>query len=135
MSATRPALAALLAAGCGTQISTTMVNTPPRAMAPHSPETVELFTSGAPLRPHVDVAYLEAEQQSGGFSVDGTPQFFRKMRVHAAAMGCDALVIGGSTNRTSVAINLRTPVNLKGLTATCIVYTTPSSPFLTVSSP
>ena len=35
------------------------------------------------------------------------------------------IVIGGSTNRTTVFIDLKTPTNIRGATATCIVFTTP----------
>lgn len=68
------------------------------------------------------MAFLEAEQESG-YSVDGTEQFFAKLRRRAAQMGCDGLVFGGITNATTVGIDLETPMNRKGIVATCIVYT------------
>lgn len=84
-----------------------------------------MFTSGPPVdRPYVDVAFLEAQQQSE-FSADRTPQFFQKLRMRAATMGCDAIVIGAPTNATHVGIDLKTPVNIKGIVATCIVFQTP----------
>jgi hypothetical protein len=123
MPATR-LLVVLLAAGCGTAITATMINPAPHPMRPRPPETVELFTSGPPQgRAYVDIAYLEAEQQSD-LSVDDTADFFSKLRVRAGQMGCDAVVIGGLTNRTTVAVlSPRDSADLKGITATCIAYT------------
>lgn len=81
-----------------------------------------MFSSGTPSRPHVDVAYLEAEQSSG-FSEDDTPQFVAKLRVEAARRGCDAIVLGGVTH--DVTVSGRSSSNQKGITATCVVYTGP----------
>jgi hypothetical protein len=114
----------LLSAACGTTIAVTPINPSPRPLRARPPETVELFTSGPPLRPFVDVAYLEAEQESH-LSAHGTREFFDQLRARGAAIGCDALVIGGKTNRTTVSIDLKTPANIRGMTATCIVYTAP----------
>jgi hypothetical protein len=134
MTVTRPILAIVLATGCGTTISATQINTAPRPMQPRPPHTVQIFTSGPPQRPYVDIAFLEAEQTTD-LSVDGTAEFFVKLRGRAAAMGCDGIVIGQRTNRATQSIlelsNILTPKNqtdfgvqnIKGLTATCIVYT------------
>jgi hypothetical protein len=86
-------------------------------MAARPPESVEVLSSGAPTRPHVDVAYLEAEQESG-MSGDNTPQFVAKLRIRAAARGCEALVLGGITSDVSVWNNTSS-----GIVATCVVYT------------
>jgi len=123
MTATiKPALALLIAAGCGTSISSTVINPSPRPLTPRRPESVQIFSSGPPPRPHVDVAYLEAEQQTD-LSLDGTADFIAKLRRHAAALGCDGVVIGGNTNHaTGSIIDYHVPVSLRGMTATCIVY-------------
>jgi hypothetical protein len=105
---------------CGTSIEETQINQPPRVMAARPPESVEVLSSGAPTRPHVDVAYLEA-QQASGFSGDDTAQFVAKLRVRAAARGCDAIVLGGVTHDVSVWHNGSS--NQKGIVATCVVYT------------
>lgn len=126
-------------AGCGTTVSATMINQPPHPMRPRPAHTVELFTSAPPQRPYVDVAYLEAEQDSD-MSVDGTAEFFAKLRQRAGAMGCDGVVIGHPTNRVTSSVmelsNVLTPnnptdfgpQNLRGLTATCIVYIEHAAP-------
>ncbi len=91
-------------------------------MTPRPAASVELFTSGPPQgRRYVDVAFLEAEQESG-YSGAGTPQFLAGLRARAATMGCDALVVGAPTNAVTVGIDLKTPMNRKGIGATCIVY-------------
>jgi hypothetical protein len=116
-------LIALFTAGCGTAISTTLINPAPRPMSARPPETVEIFSSGPPQRPYVDVAFLEAEQESH-LSVDNTPEFINHLRVRAAAMGCDGVVLGGVTHAADVAASVAADVNAskKGITATCIVY-------------
>ncbi len=111
-----------LAAGCGTAIQTTVINRAPHPMAPRPIESVELFSAGPPARPHIDVAYFEAEAESGA-SFDGTPEFITKLRNNAAAHGCDGLVLGTSTNHSDGGGRYAT--NIHGITATCIVYTAP----------
>jgi hypothetical protein len=125
MSVTKAPLVLLLfVAGCGTMISTTMVNPSPRPLQPRPPETVDMFTSGPPARSYVDVAFFEAEQESE-VSLDETREFLAGLRERAASMGCDGLVVGSVTNRTSLSLDLDSHSNIKGLTGTCIVYTDP----------
>jgi hypothetical protein len=116
-------LIALLTTGCGTAISTTLINPAPRPMNARPPETVEIFSSGPPHRPYVDVAFLEAEQETH-LSFDNTPELINHLRARAAAMGCDGVVLGGVTHAADVAASYAADVNAskKGITATCIVY-------------
>ena len=123
------ALALVAAAGCGTSIRETVINQPPRPMASRPPETVELFTSGAPARAHVDVAFLEAEEASS-FSTDGTADMLNKLRNRGAQRGCDAVVVGGVSSRDPGLNDTETwlvdnPKGRKGIYGTCIVYTEP----------
>jgi hypothetical protein len=93
------ALLVVLVTACGTSIRATTINPSPRPMMSRPAETVELFTSGAPNdRRYVDVAYLEAEQDSA-YSFDDTPEFLNLLRERGAAMGCDGVVGGAPTNR------------------------------------
>lgn len=126
------ALALVIAAGCGTSIKETVINQPPRPMAARPPETVEMFTSGAPARPHVDVAFIEAEEASS-LSTDDTPDMLRKLRKRGAERGCDAIVIGGLSSRDPGLGDSETWVNdhpkgRKGIYATCIMYTDVPAP-------
>jgi len=77
-------------------------------------ESVELFTSGAPARPHTDVAVLEAEP---GLSERSTGELISRMREKAAAQGCDGLVVTGVDNQL-----IRGAGERKTITGTCIVY-------------
>lgn len=104
-----------IAAGCGTVIAETPVNPAPRPMPPRADTSVEVYTSAAPARPHVDVSYLEASQDT--YSYDDTATMLGKLRSHAAELGCDAIVVAGLTNAT---FDHR---SLKGIVATCIAYT------------
>ena len=129
---TKLSLAFLLAVGCGTSIHATTINPSPHPMTPRPPATVEMFTSGAPPRPHVDVAFLEAEESSG-LSLDRTPQMLDKLRARGADMGCDAIVIGGMSSRDpgvgdAESWLVENPKGRKGIYATCIVYTAPPMP-------
>jgi len=115
---------ALLAGGCGTTISVTPINPAQRQLRARPPEAVEIFSSGPPPRPHLDIAYLEAEQETH-LSFDNTPEFIAMLRSRAADMGCDGLVLGGLTHDADVAASVVGNVNAskKGITATCIIYT------------
>ena len=77
-------------------------------------ESVELFTSGPPVRPHTDVAVLEAEP---GLSERSTGDLIGRMREKAAAQGCDGLVVTGVDTQVSHREGER-----KTVTGTCIVY-------------
>jgi hypothetical protein len=114
-------LICVVLAGCGTTIQTTAINPAPRPLA-RSPDSVEVFTTGAPPRPHVDVALLEAEQDSS-YSLDDTAAMLAKLRERGAAMGCDALVFHGLASYREELVGDQVQ-SRKGVYATCIVYTT-----------
>jgi hypothetical protein len=110
--------------GCGLDVSVTTVNSPPRELWKKAPESVEVYTSSAPSRPHVDVAILEVVEQSGSAEFD-TGEMLAKLRQVAADHGCDAIHISGALNRGPGVDALFTdyPAAREGLSATCIVYT------------
>lgn len=119
----------VLAAACGTTIHETTLNPSPYPLRSRPPAMVELYTSGAPARPHVDVALLEAEEASG-FSTDRTPEMLTKLRERGGQMGCDAIVVGGMSSRDPGVGDAESwlvdhPKGRKGVYATCIVYTAP----------
>jgi hypothetical protein len=119
--------ALLFTAACGASVTRTDINAPPRPMAARHPATVEVFTSGAPMRPHVDVAVLEAEESSS-FSQASTGDMIVALRRKAGAMGCDGVVVSGATSRDPGLNDKESwlvdgqPRGRKGLFATCIVY-------------
>jgi hypothetical protein len=115
----RIVLGLVLVAGCGTSIQATMINPAPHPMQSRPPESVEVYSSGPPQRPYIDVAYLEAEQQTA-YSADDTAQFVGHLRERAAAMGCDGVVLGGVTHAAEPTSDLH--LTRKGLTATCVMF-------------
>jgi hypothetical protein len=110
-------LASLLFTGCAASVTATPVNAPPGQMIRRSPAQVEIFTAGAPTRPHVDVALLEAEP---GLSERSTADLVARLRENAAANGCDGLVITGVDTQT-----FRHGDEKKTVTGTCIMWTAP----------
>src|SRR5205823_3133780 len=80
-----------LLAGCiyETPVQYTPINHRPHPMPFRAPESVEVLTTVAPSRPHIDVGLLEIEQ---GVQED-TPQMVARLRERAAATGCDAIVV------------------------------------------
>ena len=115
----------LLVAACGSSIRATEINTAPRPLQARTPEQVEVFTSGPPARPHIDVTFFEVQQDSE-MSSDDTREFIIKLREEAARKGCDGLVIGGVTHEPAgTLLDNQTPTSYKGMTATCIVYSDP----------
>lgn len=119
------AFALLLAAGCGTAVKTTVINSSPRAMHPRSPASVEVFTSGPPDR-RVDVALIEVEEQSSLSTAD-TAELINALRERGAAMGCDAVVLGGASSRDPGVTDAETWITeeqkgRRGFYGTCIVY-------------
>lgn len=97
-----------------------------------------MFTTGRPTRPFVDVAFLEAEQRSG-YSGHDTPEMLAILRDRGAKMGCDAVVLGGlsarSTGDTGVEVLLSDNApDRKGIYATCIMYTSPEDGQLTAEA-
>ncbi|MEA2697875.1 MAG: hypothetical protein QOI66_2146 [Myxococcales bacterium] len=110
--------------GCGTYVGFTRINDPPYPLSPRAPRSVEVFSSGTPARPHVDVAVVEAEQ-THSLNEQGTGLMIRRLREQAAAIGCDAIVLGGSTDHQGAqpgsGWDLLDPGSTKRQ-ATCIVY-------------
>lgn len=120
-------LTSLGVAACGTSTRTTLVNPAPHAMHPRPASTVELFTSGAPERPHTDVAVIEAEESSS-LSLADTSDMLAALRERGARMGCDGVVLGGASSRDPGLNDTETwlvenPKGRKGFYGTCIVYT------------
>jgi hypothetical protein len=111
-------------AGCGTFVDFTPLNESPRPLSPRALGSVEVFSSGAPTRPHVDVALVEAVQ-THSLNEQGTGLMVQRMREQAAAMGCDAIVLGGATDHQGAPPGSGWDLLDPGATkrqATCIVY-------------
>ncbi len=82
-------LVLVLLAGCEVQIRETALNPPGRAMTAKPAAQVEVFTSGAPARPHTDVMLLEARP----VIPQPLEDTIATLREEAAQRGCDGIVI------------------------------------------
>src|SRR5206468_11088778 len=78
----------------------TPTNAPPRTPARRAPESIEVFTSGAPARPYVDIGFIEVKESDQN---QGTDALFRAMRGVAGDRGCDGVIVLGSADETSIA--------------------------------
>jgi hypothetical protein len=123
----REALSFLLLAavvGCGTTVQFTPTNPPPRPLTSRPAESVQVFTASRPDQPFVEVGLLEA-QQSSALSLDQRPDVMQKMRVEAARMGCDGIILLGANDQVQGSIDPKYggSVNtLQGYRATCIMF-------------
>jgi hypothetical protein len=100
----------VLLAGCAANFSYRPLEKAPHATAPRAPAAVELFTSGAPSRPFVEVGLFKGEYLLGpGYTTwTDDPDLLRRVRKQAGERGCDGLLVaGGDTN---------------GVRATCVVF-------------
>ncbi len=112
-------------AGCGTYVTSTRINPPPRTMVPRSAESVDVYASGPPTRPYVDVAILEVEQ-THSLNEQGTSLMIGALRAKAGQIGCDAIVVGGMTDHQGAAHGSGWRLLDPGSTirqASCLVYT------------
>ena len=111
-------------AGCGTYTSFTPINSPPHEMTRRPASRIQVFSSGPPRRPYVDVAVIEVEQ-THSLNEQGEALMIRRIREQAGAIGCDAVVLGGTTDHNGAqpgsGWDLIDPGSTKQ-TATCIVY-------------
>jgi hypothetical protein len=112
-------LLTLLLSACGPWVNATALNPSPRTLSSRSAGSVDVYSSGPPARPHVDVALLEVGK--GDDNSGGTSQMIQTLRQKAADMGCDGVVVGGMTTR---ARSGHVPFDFGDRTVhgTCIVY-------------
>lgn len=120
---------AVLGPGCATTvINSHPLNSAPHPLKPREPAAVEIFTTGPPTRPFVEVALIEARQ--AGF--DEAP-VFGELRSRAGAIGCEGLVLLRSNDSVVGSIVSSLPSaegsfisgyteTLHGYRATCIAW-------------
>jgi hypothetical protein len=115
-------LLALLTCGCGTSVE----YTPLRAYKHgprRSPDAVEVYLSGPPTQPYIDVGVLEAKQESD-LSLDGTREMLAVLRKAAGRAGCDAIFVKGIGSNAEAGLLITDhSSSVKTINATCIRYT------------
>jgi hypothetical protein len=112
---------ASFASGCTvTSASYTPLNPAPRILVARSPEQVELFSSGPPARPHVDVGLITVEE--GELDVGSPDGLIQMLRSTAAEKGCDGLVIAPPGSKSESPLLSDRTNSYKVYSGTCIVY-------------
>jgi hypothetical protein len=129
------AVGLLLLAGCGASVDTTALNAPPHPLSQRPAEEVEVYSGSPPVKAHVDLALIQADQTNGRGVLT---ELVAAIRERAGEMGCDAIVITGASERASGNTSLLNPGSHQML-ATCIVYVSPGSvptaPVVTAPAP
>jgi hypothetical protein len=72
-------------------------NAAPQPMRPKAPDDVSIVST-APNRPFVEVGFIEGWQEN---SLEEEASVLAKMRAKAGALGCDVLLITGTSNYVS----------------------------------
>jgi hypothetical protein len=119
-----------LCEGCGTFVTVTPLRD--RMREPRAPESVEVFASGPPQRPHVDIALLEVEQTES-WNSQGTHLMLRRLREAAGKLGCDAVVITGKSEHSGDDDHIFDPSS-HSLLASCLVYEVTGTPLAPVTA-
>jgi hypothetical protein len=102
---------ALVTAGC-VNVEYIPTNAPPRPMKPRPAAEVEVFPTGLPSRPYVEVARLEIDAQT-----NDPEMLIDQLRQEAGERGCEGVVFAGSSGSA--------PKKKGGFHALCIVYRDP----------
>ena len=97
-------LIALILVGCGTSVKETFISDPPSTMTPRGRDSVLVYASNPPTRPHVDVARLEVEE-SAGIKGKGVDLAVHHLLGRAAELGCDGVVVAGIRARDGLGAN------------------------------
>jgi hypothetical protein len=121
-----------LACGCTPWVNTIPLNRVQRQMEPRSMSSVDVYSSGPPARPHLDVAFLEANWPDD--SPFNTERMVNMLRGKAAEMGCDGVVIG-SMNTRSADYQIPFDFGDRTLHGTCIVYQDPPAAHAAAEAP
>jgi hypothetical protein len=117
----------VLAVGLGGCAETTVTYTPlnvaPHDLTPRAPEQLQIFSSGAPGRPHVDAGLISIQEGGGGTETQAS--LIETLRQSAAERGCDALTLM-PPRTTPKPTDLPEPFDTvyQVYSATCVVYTT-----------
>jgi hypothetical protein len=110
--------AGMLGAGCvplAPVVAYNPMNASPRPLVRRPVESVELYASSPPTRPHVDVGLFEVSEPSGPGVQPSWGQMTVALRAHGALLGCDAVSVVGFDRDGRHAH--------KAVRAICVVYT------------
>jgi hypothetical protein len=119
-------LIALLLVGCAETGGFHPTNPSPRILVPRAVDQVQVFSTGFPTRPFVEVGTLNSAEVTDFL---GSPM--EKLRQKAAQVGCDGVVVSGhmqSSERSSSSLGISSSSSASAVTGSCIVYTEPQQP-------
>jgi hypothetical protein len=108
--------------GCAeTELTYTPLNVPPHDLKARRPDQIQVFSSGPPERPHVDVGLISVQQGEG----NETPaSLIAILRQNGAERGCDALLLAPPGSTTTATGLTYFGGSYQVYSATCIVYRT-----------
>jgi len=110
-------LSAIGLIGCGTAIKVADLNPSPRALSPRSVGEVKVYTI-PPQRPFTEVKMIVARQEA--MTNDDIDAVLNKMKLKAAELGCDGLIIRGASNE--VVVGQYGGKTLQGYVGSCVVF-------------
>jgi hypothetical protein len=105
---------------CGTDVQYMPLNAAPHEMAARDPSSVELFTTGKPTKPYVEVGRIRSELASVA-SNSNADDLLQALRVEGGKRGCDAVIVAG-TDKMASANAMGAYEGTLGYTGVCIVY-------------
>lgn len=120
----------LFAAACGTTTHFAATGPSPRPLVARP--VAQLFTTGAPAVPYVEVGIIQG-RQSSRFSHDELPTILATMARDAGAHGCDALIVNGSNDEVVGERHDRR--TLEGFWGSCVVYVSPAADLAVATAP
>jgi hypothetical protein len=115
----------LLASACGTTVVYAPLAPPPHALASRPPSSVEVYQN-EPTRAYVTVGIVETQPDSMYAETEMTLKLVDKMRRQAARVGCDAIVMQGSSPAPAATLGGRAVASVSYRGA-CVVFTTPTA--------
>jgi len=111
---------AVCLSGCAeTVVTYTPLNLPPHDLKARKPDQIQVFSSAAPERPHMDVGLISVQQGEG----NETPaSLIGVLRQSGAERGCDALLLAAPSSTTKPTGLTYFDGSYQVYSATCIVY-------------
>ncbi|MCE9579125.1 MAG: hypothetical protein K8W52_38740 [Deltaproteobacteria bacterium] len=118
------------ATACGTTTRFIATNPSPQPLVAKPASAVQVYTTGVPELPYVEVGIIQG-RQSSELSFDEMPKIISAMRADAGKAGCDALLINGASDK--VVGDHHSTTTLEGFWGTCIVFVPAGSPGATTA--
>lgn len=86
-------LGSVVLTGCSVSSSFVRANEPPHTLAPRPDDAVEIFVSGPPQRPFIDLGMIRASSYCDSMYNPGRQAVLDEIRHRAALQGCDGVIL------------------------------------------